>query len=70
MSCTNVCQTLLNKTGDLIRIGLKNDQTVTGTLVGIFDRIIVFNAATIRVGGLIFTAEFFWLNCNQIEWFN
>ncbi|ACV62030.1 hypothetical protein Dtox_1144 [Desulfofarcimen acetoxidans DSM 771] len=70
MSCSNPCQALFNKTGDLIRIGLRNDQTVTGTLVGIFNRIIVFNAATIRVGTLIFTAEFLWVNCNEIEWFN
>ena len=70
MTCTNACQSLVNKTGDLIRIGLRNDQTVTGTLVGIFDRIIVFNAATIRVGTLIFTVDFLWVNCNAIEWFN
>ena len=70
MSCVNACQTLTSKIGDLIRIGLRNDQTVTGTLVGIFDRLIVFNAATIRVGSVIFAVDFLWVNCRDIEWFN
>ena len=70
MACGNACQTLTSKTGDLIRIGLRNDQTVTGTLVGVFERLIVFNAATIRVGTLIFTVDYLWVNCRDIEWFN
>ena len=70
MACGNACQTLVNKTGDRISIGLRNDQTVIGTLVGIFDRIVIFNAVTVRVGTLTFTLDFLWVNCNDIEWFN
>lgn len=69
-SVSGACQTLINKTGDLISIGLRNDHTITGTVVGVFDRILVLNSITVRVGTTVYAADFYWVNCSEIEWFN
>ena len=64
------CQTLTNKTGDFVSVGLKNDHTVRGTVVGAFGDILVLNGASIIVGGTTIAVPFYWVACNEIAWFN
>lgn len=72
-SATNLaCRTLVNKTGNVVSIGLDNDHTVIGTVVGVFDLgILILSRVTIRVGVATVTGiPFYWVDCRRIAWYN
>ncbi|WP_066635020.1 hypothetical protein [Desulfolucanica intricata] len=70
MSDGTACKTLVNKTGDFVSVGLNNDHTVRGTVVGIFGNTLVLNGAAVIVGGETISVPFYWVDCAEIAWFN
>lgn len=72
-SATNLaCRTLANKVGNFVSVGLDNDHTVTGTVVGVFDLgILILSGVTIRVGATTIPfIPFYWVDCAHIAWYN
>jgi len=66
------CRTLINKTGNQVSIGLDNDHTVIGTVVGVFDHcILLLSKVTIKVGACsVACIPFYWVDCSHIAWYN
>lgn len=66
------CRTIANKTGNFISVGLDNDHTVSGTVVGVFNlNTLVLSGVAITVGVVTIPGiPFYWVDCSHIAWFN